>query len=294
MFVHAPADRPSKAPLVVVLHGCTQSAEDYASPAGWLDLADRFGFVVLAPEQTRANNPNLCFNWYLPGEGQAGPREARSIAAMIAQAVETFDLDAGRVFVTGLSAGGAMTATLLATYPDLFAGGAVMAGLAHGSARSMAAAFSAKAGQTDADARELGSRVRGSSGRTGPWPTVSVWHGQSDTIVRPAAGEALARQWCDVHGIVDAPKTARIPAGRDFLVWMDPQGRPAVELHRIVGMGHGTPVKANGPDSCGGASTYTPETGASSSLRSRSAGGSPRRTVVLRPTRRLPTVRPVG
>lgn len=266
MKVHAPAGRSPGAALVVVLHGCTQTAEDYAVPAGWIDLADRVGFVVVAPQQGRGNNSNLCFNWYQSGDIQRVGGEAQSIAQMVAHAIEIYDLDPGRVFVTGLSAGGAMTCVMLAAYPDLFAGGAVIAGLPYGVADSLGQAFELMASRSPETTRTLGDRVRRATDHLGPWPTVSVWHGQSDNLVRPAAGEAVAEQWRQVHGATGAGRVARTPDGRDFLVWMSPGGDPVVELHRIDGLGHGAPVKAAGLNGCGAGSRYTPETGLSSTF----------------------------
>lgn len=266
MKVHAPADRAPGAALVVVLHGCTQTAAEYAGPAGWLDLADRFGFVVVAPEQQRANNPNLCFNWYQTGDIQRGRGEAASIAQMVSHAVRSYDLDARRVFITGLSAGGAMTSVMLATYPEIFVGGAIVAGLPYGVANSLGEALEAMAMSSARSEAELGNSVRRTADNPGPWPTVSVWHGQSDRVVRPAAGEAVAAQWRNVHGVEGPARTARTPEGRDFLVWLSADGTPVVELHRVVGLGHGAPVKAGGPNGCGYPSVYTPETGVSSSF----------------------------
>lgn len=266
MKVRVPASRSARSPLVIALHGCTQSAENYAGESGWLDLADRFGFVVITPEQTRSNNQNLCFNWYEPGDTRHGLGEAASIAAMVSYAIRTFDVDEERVFVTGLSAGGAMASVMLANYPGLFAGGAIVAGLAYGVANSLGEALSAMSQSQPRSPRELGAKVRGATAHAGPWPYVSVWHGQSDGIVRPMAGEAVAQQWCDVHGVAEPAQTARTPDGRDFLVWLSAAGEPVVELHRVAGMGHGVPVKAGGPNGCGKASTYSPEVGISSSL----------------------------
>lgn len=266
MKVHAPAHIPAGAALVVVLHGCTQTAEDYAAPAGWLDLADRFGFVVLAPEQVRANNPNLCFNWYQTHDIQRGGGEAESIAQMVSHAIRTHGLDERRVFITGLSAGGAMTSVLLATHPAMFAAGAVVAGLPYGVAHSLPEAFEAMAIAAPPSDHELASLVRQATAHSGPWPTVSVWHGQADHVVRPAAGEAVAAQWRDVHGAMAEARAARTPDGREFVVWLSPDGDPVVELHRIPGLGHGAPVKAAGPNGCGHPSRYTPETGLSSSF----------------------------
>ena len=129
---YVPAGMKSGAPLVVVLHGCTQSAAVYDQGSGWSHLADRHGFALLFPEQQRANNMNLCFNWYQPGDAARDQGEAASIRAMVAQMVKTHSLDPARVYVTGLSAGGAMTSVMLAAYPDVFAAGAIIAGLPFG------------------------------------------------------------------------------------------------------------------------------------------------------------------
>jgi poly(hydroxyalkanoate) depolymerase family esterase len=115
--------------LVVALHGCTQTAADYDHGSGWTRLADRYGFAVLFPEQQRANNPNNCFNWFLPSDTRRSHGEAFSIRQMIERVITDHGVDRRRVFVVGLSAGGAMTSAMLATYPDLFAGGAIIAGL---------------------------------------------------------------------------------------------------------------------------------------------------------------------
>src|SRR5665213_3720211 len=137
MFRYLPRGLKTGAPLVVVLHGCGQTASGYALGAGWCQLADQLGFAVLAPEQKAVNNPNTCFNWFNPEDITRGEGEAASIAAMIATLTQTHKLDASRVFITGLSAGGAMAAVMLANYPELFAGGAIIAGLPFGAAANV-------------------------------------------------------------------------------------------------------------------------------------------------------------
>jgi poly(hydroxyalkanoate) depolymerase family esterase len=137
MFVHIPDGLPSMAPLVVALHGCDQTAEGYDRGTGWSALADRLGFAVVYAEQQPANNPKNCFSWFLPGDTTRDLGEARSIRQMVEHAIANFGVDRSRVFVTGLSAGGAMASAMLATYPEVFAGGAIIAGLPHGSARSV-------------------------------------------------------------------------------------------------------------------------------------------------------------
>ena len=135
MFVHSPACSllPS-APLIVLLHGCGQTAAAFARDTGWVSLSDRLGIPLVLPEQSGDNNHGRCFNWFRPGHTSRGNGEALSIRQMVAKAAERFGSDPGRVFITGLSAGGAMTAAMLAAYPDVFAAGAVVAGLPVGAA----------------------------------------------------------------------------------------------------------------------------------------------------------------
>ena len=121
--LYVPNNIAGPAPLVVVLHGCTQNAALYDHGSGWSALADKHGFILLFPEQNRTNNPLLCFNWFLPDDSGRGMGEAASIANMIAAVKAAHDVDPDRVFVTGLSAGGAMASVMLATYPELFAAG---------------------------------------------------------------------------------------------------------------------------------------------------------------------------
>src|SRR3984957_15437188 len=132
--IYVPTSLTKDAPLVVVLHGCTQTAAAYDHGSGWSQLAEREGFALLFPEQQRVNNPNLCFNWFVPGDIRRDGGEALSIGQMIGAVVATYRLDRSRIFVTGLSAGGAMASAMLATYPELFAGGAIIAGLPYGGA----------------------------------------------------------------------------------------------------------------------------------------------------------------
>src|SRR5215212_11736354 len=132
MLTYSPPDLTPGSPLVVVLHGCTQTAAGYDHGAGWSTLADRYGFALLFPEQQKLNNPNGCFNWFLPGDIKRDRGEALSIRQMVERIVHDQRIDRDRVFVTGLSAGGAMTSVMLATYPEVFAGGAIIAGLPYG------------------------------------------------------------------------------------------------------------------------------------------------------------------
>src|SRR5262245_5165911 len=139
MFEYVPSRRNSA--LVVVLHGSAQTAASYDLGAGWSTLADRYGFALLLPQQQNYNNPNNCFNWFLPGDIERGRGEAISICQMIETMTAAHRIDRRRVFITGLSAGGAMAGVMLATYPELFAAGAIIAGLPFGTATNVSEAL---------------------------------------------------------------------------------------------------------------------------------------------------------
>ena len=229
---------------MIVLHGCGQTAAGFERGARWTDLADAHGFIVLYPEQRSLNNQQLCFNWFVPADTRRGGGEVESIRQMIGHAMTMADVDARRVYVCGLSAGGAMAGAMLATYPDLFAGGAIIAGLPYGAASTTSEALeSMYAGRTK-DAKAWGDLVRSASPHRGPWPSVFVWHGLSDTTVRPINAGEIVKQWCDVHGFAQgAPAQTRLGhiARR---AWSGTGGRACVVEYSLPGFAHGVPVDA--------------------------------------------------
>ncbi len=265
MLSYCPAGLTPGAPLVVILHGCTQTAETYAVNAGWLTLADRFGFVVLAPEQAASNNPNRCFNWFSPGDVRRGEGEAASIAAMVAHLVTAHDLDAGRVFVTGLSAGGAMAAAMLAVYPDVFAGGAVIGGLPYGVARNVPDALRVMSRADGRGANGLGALVPRPHGE-GRAPRLSIWHGEADFTVQAANAHDLAHQWSAVHGLPSVPDQVEAKAFGTRSIWRSAAGETLIELNLVRGLGHGTPLSTKGQDALGKVAPFMLEAGVSSSL----------------------------
>ncbi len=267
MRLFKPPGLADGAPLVVTLHGCGQTAEGYAHGAGWLDLARRAGFAVLAPEQVSANNPNRCFNWFQPEDIRRGQGEAASIAAMIETAVRAERLDPARVFVTGLSAGGAMTAVMLATYPELFAGGAIIAGVAYGLASTVQEALLAMRAAARPQAGSLAQAVlRAAPARPRP-VRLSIWQGDADAVVLAGNAADLAAQWAAVAGLPPEPGMTEAAEGRHRQVWGAGEADgPAIELNMIHGLGHGTPLSAAGPDGLGQAAPFLIEAGLSSTL----------------------------
>ena len=246
-----PPSRASRrnGPLVVILHGCAQEAVGFATDTGWTTFADQHGFPLLMPEQLRANNQGNCFNWFQPEHNRRGHGEALSIEQMVAASVQRFGLDARRVFIVGLSAGGAMAATMMAAYPDVFAAGAVVAGLPVGCARGMAQDFvrMSHAGP-NLPAEEWAAKVRALAppGYRGAFPRISIWHGAEDNVVDPANARLLVEQWTKVHGLGGSQGSQTSPApGVTHRIW-GTAARPAVELWTMTYLRHAYPIKGIG------------------------------------------------
>ncbi len=257
-------DGKAARPLVVVLHGCTQDAASYDRGSGWSDLGQRFGFAVLFAEQSRANNPNGCFNWFVPGDTRRDAGEAASIRQMIGAMGTRFPIDPKRIFITGLSAGGAMTSVMLATYPEVFRGGAIIAGLPYGAAATMPQALERMRGQGHPDDAAYAAAVRAASAHRGPWPSVSVWHGDTDHTVNTANADRIVGQWRALHGADGAPDAEVVSGKLRTRAWHGADGAVLIEDHRIAGMGHGTPLSTHGETACGSAMPHMLDVGISS------------------------------
>ena len=242
MFSFAPDNLQPAPGLVVVLHGCGQTAAAYDLGAGWSMLAKHYGFALLMPQQQPFNNANGCFNWFNPEDTARDRGEACSISQMIARAVDDIGIDRDRIFVTGLSAGGAMTSVMLATYPEVFAGGAIIAGLPFGVATNMREALSGMFQSPPRPAAELGDLVRNASHHKGPWPKLSVWHGSADRTVHPGNANEIVKQWLDVHQLPSAPMSEGDVDGYPRQVWWNADGETIVESYTITDMAHGTPL----------------------------------------------------
>ncbi|MCS7482809.1 alpha/beta hydrolase family esterase [Umezawaea endophytica] len=251
MFRYVPDNLPAGRPLVVALHGCTQDAAGYGTASGWLALADRYRFTVLLPQQQSANNLNKCFNWFQTTDTTRGQGEAASIAQMITKTGAT------PVYVTGLSAGGGMTSVLLATYPETFRGGGIVAGLPFGCAASVIDAYTCMNPGKNLTPQQWGDKVRAAAPFSGTRPPVTIWHGTADYTVAVANQRELVEQWTNAHGTDAVADTTDTVAGHPHAVYRNTSGGAAVETHTITGMGHGQPVDpGTGPQQCGTATAY--------------------------------------
>jgi poly(hydroxyalkanoate) depolymerase family esterase len=234
MFEYVPEGLPDGSPLVVVLHGCTQQASGML-PAGWNTLADAYKFAVVYAQQ-RSSNQNLsCFSWYSAGDIGRDMGEARSIIEMVDNEIATRQVDPKRVYVTGLSAGAAMTAVMLAAYPDRFRAGSIMAGLPYKCATSISDTSSCQNPRTP---QQWGDLVRGAyPAFSGPYPRVQIWHGSSDAVVPTANSTELVKQWTDVWGI-DQTADATDMISNTTRTQHTSNGKVVVELNLVSGMGH--------------------------------------------------------
>jgi poly(hydroxyalkanoate) depolymerase family esterase len=256
LFVYTPPGSPpaTAAPLVVMLHGCTQTPATFAAGAGMNTLADRHRFVVLYPEQTRAANRLGCWNWFLPAHQARDSGEPARIAqatrAMIADR-STWAIDPQRVYVAGMSAGGAMAAVMAASYPDLFAALAVHSGVAYRRATTLRDAYRAMAGGAHSPVA-LGEAVVGAMGGFArPVPTMVV-HGTADRTVSPINGDQVLEQWMVANRLLCAgecdadprrPSTTahgRADGGQAYVRsrWTDRRGTLQHEYTRVEGLGH--------------------------------------------------------
>jgi poly(hydroxyalkanoate) depolymerase family esterase len=260
MFTHVPAGLPANAPLVLALHGCTQTAAAMEA-SGWTAAANAHKFYLIYPQQQSGNNSSSCFNWFELGDITRDQGEALSLRQMVSWAQANASIDANRVFVIGLSAGAFMSATLAAVYPDVFAGAAVMAGGPHGCARSTTEAFMCMSPGVDLSPRSWSNKVRSAfPGYSGRRPRISLWHGTSDTTVKPANLRESVDQWTNVFGTDQTPDVTETVSGQSHKVYKDASGAAVVETYEIASMGHAIPIDPQftlpGGGACGATAAY--------------------------------------
>jgi poly(hydroxyalkanoate) depolymerase family esterase len=260
MYSYISAAPKAKAPLVVALHGCTQTATEYEQDSGWQQYADQWGFDMVYPQQTSSNNSEECFDFFDPSQDSRGQGGAASVIQMIQYMESHYSIDASRIYVTGLSAGGGLTSALLADYPDVFAAGSIDSGLpaqcATGGSTSAYTCMDGAVSKTEAQWTAL---VTGSDpGYTGPWPRVAIWQGTADTEVNPANATEEMDQWTGVWGVSQtASSTQSLTGGTTESLYDNGSGTPVVEVYSISGMQHGLAVNpGSGVGQCGATGAF--------------------------------------
>ncbi len=225
-------------PLVVMLHGCTQTADAFASATRMNALAEERQCFVLYPEQTRAANRSRCWNWFKRGDQCRDQGEPAILADMTRDVMHRYLIDERKVYVAGLSAGGAMAAVLGAAYPELYAAVGVHSGLACGSAHDLPSALAVMRGMPAPKSADH----CGSTHRAPATPTI-VFHGDRDRTVHPRNGEHLVSRSLEQHRASSADTSierSRVPGGHSYTrsIHRDSTGRVVLEYWRVHGGGH--------------------------------------------------------
>ncbi len=231
--------RGESVPLVVMLHGCTQSPDDFAAGTRMNEFAEQHGFLVAYPAQPVSANAQKCWNWFRPGDQGRSRGEPALIAGITHEIMQHYAVDKARVYVAGLSAGGAAAAIMGAAYPDLYAAIGVHSGLACGVARDVASAFSAMRQGGAAPAVAPPGRVGLGPARI--VPTI-VFHADRDSTVHPANGDQVMAQAAGsaADDLRTAAEDGQVPGGHRYrrTVYTDPAGNPMLEQWIIHGGGH--------------------------------------------------------
>ncbi len=226
-FPAAAAPGKARRPLVLMLHGCTQDPDDFARGTAMNAAAEEHGCVIVYPAQPAAANPNRCWNWFRPEDQRRGAGEPALIAALVRAVVKVESVDPDRVFVAGLSAGGATAAILGAEYPEVFAAVGVHSGLPCGAAQDLPSAL-------------MAMRNGGQGPGSGRAVRTIVFHGDADRVVNPANAEALVAQATAAAGALGRRVEEGAAGGRGYsrVIHHDDAGRTVCEHWTLHGAGH--------------------------------------------------------
>ncbi|MGP8215964.1 MAG: PHB depolymerase family esterase [Bacteroidia bacterium] len=267
MYDYVPSGLTGKVPLVVALHGCTENAASFSEQSGWNKLALLHGFYMVYPEQPAANNSEYCFNWFDTTQIERNKGEALSIFQMVNYMKAHYNIDTTRIYVTGISAGGAMTAVMMAVYPDVFKSGAVMSGVPYWAATNATTALYVMDGfvvntYTPAQWAELVRKQF--PGYNGAYPHLAVFQGTADEVVDTDNTTQLIDQWTELnhaHQCIDSTFNS-FQGNSDIqrTIFNDSSANPVVYHYKIIGMPHAIAVDTGScPRQGGETGTYAVE-----------------------------------
>jgi feruloyl esterase len=255
MLWYKPPVAKKSLPLIVVLHGCTQTGEDVTAHSGWNRIADSLGIALLYPQTGPFNNISRCFNWFKPEHTTGKAGESASIKNMIDYLISIGEVDSGQVFITGLSAGGAMAVAMLAQFPETFKAGAIFTGAAYGMATNAKDASRAMRGKILKTPEEWGQLVKDENpDYTGEYPRIAVYQGLKDGTVNPENANQIILQWTYLHqakkivddGVCAAYKNVQCNA------WANSKGETVVKLYLFDNLGHAISINPGAEINRGG------------------------------------------
>jgi poly(hydroxyalkanoate) depolymerase family esterase len=255
LWVPASYDQKKRVPLVMMLHGCMQNPQGLAAISGMNEIAEQNNFLVVYPEQTAVANPLRCWNWFDPKHQMREAGEPALLAAVIKQVFASYRVDTARVYVVGISAGGAMANVMGVSYPDLFSAIGVSAGLEFKAATTVEGGLAAmkQGGPDPAQQGLLAFKAMGASARTRRRMPVIVFQGEADPYVNPANAEQLIQQWVSTNNhlantridykvIAQPAQTVEgsVAGGYAYTrsIYQDGAGRNAMEKWIVKGLGH--------------------------------------------------------
>lgn len=253
MFRYIPknAQDEKAAPLVIVLHGCNQSAGAIARCSDWCKLGDQYGFYLLFPEQKIINNPSRCFNWFIDKDIAGNEGEVFSIHQMTNYMFSHHNIDSNKVFIYGVSAGAVMSVAFMVNYPEYISSGAILAGSSYGMANNAIDGVSFMRKPKNYSSEEWKRRVREvRPDYHGTYPRLVVLHGQKDPVVHPHHSDELVKQWKALHSIDSDPILRDTFNGNEKIVklsWVK-DSSTIISYYKVRGMGHALPVN---PDDTG-------------------------------------------
>lgn len=282
-YVYTPANYQAgtAVPLIIMLHGCTQTPTDFAAGTQMNALADQKQFIVVYPQQTSTYNSEDCWNWFQTADQARGSGEPAIIAGIVQSVEQTtsqWTIDTNRVYVAGMSAGAAMAVIMAATYPDIFAAMGSESGLEYQAATSLTAATTAQSqgGPNPTQQGQAAYNAMGSAARLVPTIT---FQGQSDYTVYPINGDQIVQQWMETDHLASSAYNASFNSpttttngqvsgsgGHSYTVqtWNDSNGSEIQEYWKINGMGHawsggsssGSYTDPNGPSATNAMYTF--------------------------------------
>ena len=256
MFVHIPQNlnKKEKVPVVVALHGCSQNAERMAEQSGWNQLADKYNFIVLYPEQKRMNNTSGCFNWFMNKDIDAENGETASIKEMIDYSAKLAEIDSSRVFIYGLSAGAAMSVSLMVNFPCTFSSGAIYAGGPFGYGTNAIKGLKMMTNPPDYSPEEWG-KLLPNQGKFNCAPRLIVLHGTEDNTVDFQNAYELIDQWSAIHktdATREKTEDSFISNQVQRITYKSSVSEEAIILYKISGMGHALAVDPGNGETQGG------------------------------------------
>ena len=259
MLVYSPNDLDKNLkPLVIALHGCSQHAKDMAEMTGWNKLAKQNNFIMVYPQQKYGNNPSLCFNWFKEQDFSGNDGATESIRQMIFNAIENYPIDKTRIYITGLSAGAAMSVAMLVNYPELFQAGASFAGGPYGLVKSnLSDGLKLMRGKMIISHNDLMKSISTVNNKgIKEYPKLYVYHGDKDPIVNIQNAGWLIEQWIGLYEPEDISnlKTEKF-AGNSLItkeIYRLKEGKEIVTFYKIQDLGHAIPIDPGKGDKQGG------------------------------------------